>query len=246
MPFLTSTAHRLSAVARYLEHPKLYVLRRRQVLLDTFEKLDQPWFHALNIKTVLDIGANTGQFARTIMAVLPDVHIYAFEPLPDCFQQLQAHLGQAQKFTAFNVGLGEQSGKLSFERNVYSPSSSFLKMTEQHREAFPYTRDSHQVTVKVECLDDLAKNLMITEPLLIKIDVQGYELHVLRGGEQTIKRARMLIVETSFETLYEKQPLFDDVYCLLRNWGFAYVGALDQLIHPQTGRVLQADSMFVR
>jgi hypothetical protein len=84
------------------------------------------------------------------------------------------------------------------------------------------------------------------EPLLVKIDVQGYEDYVLRGGEQTIRRARLIIIETSFQAQYEAQPLFDDVYRTLTGWGFAYVGAIDQLMNPSNGSIVQQDSLFIR
>ncbi len=79
----------------------------------------------------------------------------------------------------------------------------------------------------------------------MKIDVQGYEDRVLRGGEQTVKRAQVLLVETSFQQLYEGQALFEDILALLRGWGFRYAGALDQLLNPRTGEALQQDSIFV-
>jgi hypothetical protein len=95
-------------------------------------------------------------------------------------------------------------------------------------------------------LDDLAPQLELRDPLFIKIDVQGYEDEVLAGGEQTIRRAAVVLVETSFETLYEDQPLFDEVYRTLTGWGFRYAGSLDQICSPQDRRPLQADSLFVR
>jgi hypothetical protein len=75
--------------------------------------------------------------------------------------------------------------------------------------------------------------------------VQGYEGHVLAGGEQTVRRAALVIVETSFLPLYAGQPLFADVYRLLTSWGFTYAGALAQLPHPEDGRLMQEDSLFI-
>jgi hypothetical protein len=98
----------------------------------------------------------------------------------------------------------------------------------------------------MERLDALAPALALSPPLLIKIDVQGYEDRVLRGGEETVKRAQVLIVETSFQRLYEEQALFEDVFRLLSGWGFRYAGALDQLLNPRSGEALQQDSIFVK
>lgn len=246
MKLLTKVTSRLHSLARYIKHPELLSVRRSGGLPDIYIALNRPWFLALGIRTVLDIGANQGQFAATMLKLLPDSRVYSFEPLPDCFAQMQAKLAPNARFKGLNVGLAETSAEIQFERNDYSPSSSFLQMSETHKSAFPFTTNSHPVSVRVERLDDCADSLDLTQPLLVKVDVQGYEMKVLAGGEQTIKCARMLIVETSFETLYQGQPLFPEVAGRLADWGFRYAGALDQLTHPVDGRILQADSIFLK
>jgi len=120
-------------------------------------------------------------------------------------------------------------------------------MGDLHKQAFPTSATvAKEVPVKVARLDGLSDQLAIVEPLLVKIDVQGYELHVLRGGEQTIRRAEAVIVETSFQPLYQGGPLFSDVFQLLTGWGFMYQGALAALEAPASGAQLQEDSLFVR
>ena len=246
MALLTEFTRKLNSIARYIENPQLLNLRRRGVILDTFYVLNKPWIHELNITTIIDIGANVGQFATSINAVLPNAQIYSFEPIPDCFQQLQASMANVPNFTAFNIGIGDRADNLVFQCNSYSQSSSFLEMTNLHKKAFPETFDSHPINVKIEKLDVVAEKLVLTDSLLVKIDVQGYENKVLAGGEATIKRAKLIIIETSFATLYEGQPLFDDIYRQLKNWGFVYAGAFDQLYNPQNGKILQADSIFIK
>jgi FkbM family methyltransferase len=204
------------------------------------------WMRAGNIRTILDIGANVGQFAVTANMVLPRARIISFEPLPDCYAALRTRMARANDFQALNTAVGDSTATLAFERNGFSDSSSFLPMAEAHKRLFPFTRDSRPVEVPVARLDDLASQLPITDPLLVKIDVQGYEDRVLRGGEQTIRRARMVIVETGFEELYEGQPLFDEIYRLLVAWGFQYHSSLDQLVSPDDGRILQENSVFLR
>lgn len=246
MKFITEFTHRLNSIARYIENPQLLMLRQQGGLPNTFLLLNQPWFHSLNIETILDIGANVGQFAVTVNALLPKAQIYSFEPLTDCCEKLKVRMSACNTFTAFNLGLGDQSGNLMFDRNSYSPSSSFLKIADVHKKAFPKTKDTKTLEVKIDRLDNIAQQLAIANPFMVKIDVQGYEYKVLQGGEQTIKNARLVITETSFVTLYDNQPLFKDIYSTLINWGFIYAGSLDQLYNPQDGRVLQADSIFIK
>lgn len=243
---LTEFTHKLSSIARYIENPKLLMLRQRGGLPNTFFLLDKPWFHELNIATVIDIGANIGQFAITINTLLPKAQIYSFEPLPECFEQLQSRMQSCNKFVGFNVGLGDKPGNLTFAKNAFTPSSSFLKMTNLHKTIYPHTKTNNIVNVKVETLDQMLFDREISDPLLIKLDVQGYEDRVICGGKETIKRAKILIIETSFETLYEDQPLFGDLYLELIKYGFIYGGAIEQSHNPKTGEVIQADSIFIK
>jgi FkbM family methyltransferase len=239
-------AHYLRVAARYLEDPAQLRMRRHYFIPSLYAALSTPWLQAFRFATVLDIGASVGDFAFTIRPLLPDAQIYSFEPLPDCYQLMLDHLKGAAKFEAFNLALGEQSGELEFQRSGHSPSSSFLKMAASHKTAYPASADNRAVQVRMERLDDLAARLVLTEPMLVKIDVQGYEDHVLRGGQQTMQRASAVIIETSFEPLYEDQPLFSDVYSWLAAQGFTYVGGLDQLCDPYDQRPLQQDGLFVR
>jgi FkbM family methyltransferase len=178
--------------------------------------------------------------------MLPNARIYSFEPLPDCFAQLEARMNDNPKFVGFNLGLGNQSGDQVIERNNFSPSSSFLPMAEIHKSAFPFTKNTRDLHVKVERLDTLAPSLKLDAPMLVKIDVQGYEQFVLEGGEETIKRAKIVMIETSFALLYEGQALFQHLYQTLTSWGFEYLGAIDQLHDPKDGRPLQEDSLFIK
>lgn len=245
MSLVKKITHRLHTGVSYIEHPGLLSLPRG-VLVEAYLKFRQPWFQSMGIATILDIGANIGQSAATVRAAFPQAWIYSFEPLPDCFEQLQRRMNGDSRFTAFNIGIGDRSGELTFQRSSFSPSSSFLPMAETHKTAFPYTSDATELKVKVQRLDDIAPTIHIHEPLLVKIDVQGYEEHVLRGGEHTIQKAKAVIVETSFRTLYEGQPLFDSVYQRMRDWGYTYFGSLDQLDNPVDGENIQADSIFIR
>jgi FkbM family methyltransferase len=246
MRALSRAARKVWAAAQYLESPRLVRLRLRGVPRSLVVALDRPFLRERPIRTVLDVGANSGQFALCAQALFPDARIHSFEPLPDVYQALSRAIAPFPAIRAWNLALGEQAGALRFERNDYTPSSSALPMTAAHRAEFPFTERSVPVEVTVERLDDVAPRLDLADELFVKIDVQGYEDRVLRGGAATLRRARVILVETSFTVLYEGQARHDDVHRTLVDWGFAYRGALDQLVSPRTGEVLSADSLFVR
>ncbi len=204
------------------------------------------WLQQQPIRTVIDIGANTGQFAAIIHGLFPRARIYAFEPLPDCHQQLMDNMREVPGFVAFNVALGDQDGGGRIYRHDFTPSSSLLPSSPLLKSAFPYTGQERLDTVSMRRLDTIAMQLELEDDLLVKIDVQGYEDRVILGGQQTLSRASVLIVETSFARLYEGQILFDGIYELVKNLGFHYSGSLDQMASPLDGRVLQADAVFIK
>ena len=105
-------------------------------------------------------------------------------------------------------------------------------------------KESKEVKVKIERLDDLMRTTKFDGPTLIKIDVQGFEDQVIKGLPETLRRADLLIVEASFRTLYDGQPLFDDIYALMRENGFKFVGIQDYLADPRDGQILQIDGVF--
>ncbi len=242
---LSAAAGRINTVARYMGDPVLLDLRRRGLPCECYTLLNRTWLREMGFRTILDIGANTGQFAVAANALFPEAAIYSFEPLPDCFKTLNANMAHAKKFGAFNLGLGAERGELQFNRSSFAPSSSFRKMAAFHREAYPWTADNQTVTVRVDRLDDAAGMIDMAGPILLKIDVQGYEDQVLIGGEQTARRATVIIIETSYVTLYEGQPLFGEIYRTLTGWGFEYKGSLEQAFDRPSGRAMYSDGVFV-
>jgi FkbM family methyltransferase len=243
---LSVISRKIQSLVSLIENPKLIPLRKYGVGAGEYIFMSQPWFRAFKIKTILDVGANQGQFALVVNAVFPEAQVYSFEPVPSCFEALKRNTERIKSFKAFNLGLGDSTDELEFELNDFSASSSFLKMADSHKEIFPYTSQAKSIKVKVDRLDNLQSHLEIEHPLLVKIDVQGYEDRVLEGGREVIQAAKVVIIETSFCSLYQDQALFDRIYQQLTELGFSYKGMLGQMQNPHSGEVLQSDSIFVR
>lgn len=214
--------------------------------IPTGQKQQQQWLVDMQIKTVLDIGANTGQFAQSICEILPDAMIYSFEPLPDCYEELVRSFADKPQFKAFNVALGNETGSIKMNRNEFSLSSSLLPLAELHKQNFPFARKEVIQEVNIARLDDFADNLELREPILIKLDVQGFEGSVIDGGIGVIKQASMILIELSIEELYEGQLLFDDIYQKLKDLGFQYRGNYTQANSPIDGRILYVDGIFTK
>jgi FkbM family methyltransferase len=202
------------------------------------------WLKNLRIRTVLDIGANTGQFAAEMRSILPGAAIYSFEPLRDAYASLLSQMKREPAFKAFNFALGDVDAKTLIHRSRYSPSSSLLPMLELHKSAWPHTDEVGTEEIEVRQLDTL--DLFLEPSVLVKMDVQGFEDRVIAGGRTTINAAACVITEVSFQMLYEGQPLFNDIYRMLRAMGFEFGGHWGQLPNPNDGRPLQADAIFIK
>ncbi|EMI17886.1 methyltransferase [Rhodopirellula maiorica SM1] len=205
-----------------------------------------PWKQLLryNPATILDIGANDGYSVKVFREWMPEATIYSFEPIADCFRQVEQVLNETPPGQAFHFALGDTNETSIIHRNQSTPSSSLLPMDDLHRDEFPHTTNFVDETIQVKRLDDVADQLQIVGPLIVKIDVQGFEDRVIRGGERTLKMAHAIIVELSSYSLYQGQPSFADVHSQLDRLGFVFRGTVDQMLSPHDGRVLQFDGLF--
>lgn len=240
-----------SLVQTYLQlkYPEARRMKKKGIPFDHFRELNRSWLRTLGIKTVLDIGANKGQFAKLAREVFAEARIYSFEPLPDCFRELQNALSGDKKFFPFNKAIGRSESILEFFRSIHSPSSSFLEMEELHKEAFPESiggQVQQAIEVKVDTLDGFYTSEKPELPVLLKIDVQGFEGEVIAGATNMLKNVKVVILEMSVRKLYKDQPLFHDIYMAMHNHGFGYHGNLSQMIHPVTGEVVQLDAIFIQ
>jgi FkbM family methyltransferase len=225
-----------------------YVLRSvfQRVHLGEFLRMNRRWVKEAGIRTVIDIGAHSGEFSSAIRALLPSAQIYAFEPLPDCYEKIRTRFNADPNYRVFHNSLGEQRGQVKFWLSKFSKASSVLPMADMHKSEFPWSSELVPIDVQIAKLDDFAEHIATIPKVLAKIDVQGYEDRVIRGGAAILEKVDYILIEVSFRPLYEGQGSFDDVYKLLKELGFSYRGNLDQLLSPTDGTVLQADAFFAR
>lgn len=203
------------------------------------------WVSPYGFKTFIDIGAHHGEFVDHWLASFPGLEVIAFEPLPEFSALLKAKYAQNKKIKIHDLALGDaQNEQIPLHISSYAPSSSLLKMGALHKEAFPHTAESTSTQVKIARLDDVLSQARFESPLLIKIDTQGYEHKVISGGEATLAKAKLLLIEVSFSTLYEEQELFDGIYSRLKKLGFRFIGMRNQILSPLDKRPLQAHAWF--
>lgn len=196
--------------------------------------------------TVIDVGANVGQFAVASAKLFPNVSVHSFEPNPDCVAALRKNVMSLGKVSVYPVALGESEGEVAFHVNSHSHSSSILPLGENHRGAFPDAREIGTIQVKISTLDKIFADVELLSPVLLKLDLQGYEAQALRGAAETLKRVDYVVLEASFKPMYEGEMLFMDVVRLMEGCGFVFLRPVGLLPDPRTGEILQMDALFRR
>ncbi len=163
--------------------------------------------------TVLDVGAHHGQFALFAAQRFPGADILCFEPQPEALAQLRrTATSMLDGLTIFPYAAGAEPARLDMHISARDDSSSLLPISERGQAAaFPGTQETGTITVEVRSLDEMLSPARLTPPVLLKIDVQGSELEVLRGANRTLDHVDDVLVEASFRELYAGQPLVSSV-----------------------------------
>ena len=198
-----------------------------------------------NVRTVLDVGANCGHFSRAAAQCFPSAAVHAFEPLKVCQQALQKVALRFPQVRVHPVALGERVGEVTMHENAFPDSSSLLTMTERHKQLWPKTRQETPITVPLQTLDGLREHFG-AGPHFLKLDVQGYELNVLRGAEATLRDTLVVFTEVLFEQFYEGQVDFPTMFDFMRARGFRFVEFASECRLPPRGEVAYTDAVFLK
>ena len=200
----------------------------------------------LAVATVLDVGANQGQYGTWLRRIGFQGAIVSCEPMAEPFAILEALAAADPSWTALRLAAGEADATLSMHVSANSVSSSLLAPTPGQVAAAPESAAVRREEVAVRRLDDVAAELDLAGPLWLKIDTQGFERQVLAGGPDVLKRAVAVQCEVSLTELYEGQTDYVTILGLLRDAGFELVRTEPAFVDPGSGDALQLDVLLVR
>jgi FkbM family methyltransferase len=197
----------------------------------------------LDCDLIVDVGGNRGQFSLMSRIVKPDVPIMAFEPIPaeaDIFRKALS----GKNVQLHQTALGEKAGEAEIHLSRSADSSSLLPIGDEQKKLFQNTDEIGTLKIPVKRLDDFKSEWGRYSRILLKIDVQGFELSVLKGGVETLKNCAYIYVECSETELYVGQALYRDVADFLGQQGFNLKSRYNDTVVD--GKLIQADYLFTR
>ena len=197
---------------------------------------------------LIDVGANTGQFALSIHKAGFKGSILSFEPLPDAWITLSKRVALDKSWNLNpRCAVGDYNGTTIFNVSKNSVSSSVLDIAHNHIDAAPSSYFIDKIDVPIITLDsiDFPVNLSDTS-IALKVDVQGFEMSVLKGAQSLLDNVSIIILELSFSYLYSEQTSWQDMIAFLSTKGFQIWSIQPGFTNNKTGQMLQADGIFVR
>jgi FkbM family methyltransferase len=205
-------------------------------------------FDFYGIDTVLDIGANKGQFAQELRNELGfSKRIVSFEPLNSAYEILKTNAERDPQWEAFNFALGDTEAKSEINIAENSLSSSLLKMMPCHLKAAPESEYVGRQVIEIRRLDSIFADICAANSnVYMKIDTQGFESNVIKGAENALPYIETIQLEMSLVPLYEGELLFGDLYSLLSKKGYSLVSVESGFSDQTSGQLLQVDGVFHR
>jgi FkbM family methyltransferase len=197
-----------------------------------------------NVDTIIDVGANRGQFLFSAEKAFPNAQIYSFEPIYRLYSSIKNKI-KNQNLNIFNLAISSKDGDIIFYESNYSHISSALKIDLNNKN--PKYADAKVIERKVASysLSTFFKEKQLIGSILLKIDAQGLEKDILVSAGDFLQKIDYLVLELAFEELYKEQSLFAEIHGFLAENGFIMVAPLD--FHKgNQGCIIEADILYRR
>jgi FkbM family methyltransferase len=215
------------------ERPR-YVDDTRALLLE----LQARGFEA---RTVLDVGASDGRWSAMAAERFPKARFFLIEARAEMRGPLDAFCERHPGSRWLQAGAGAAAGERLLTIREDRHGSSFLPAA-----SLDEARSGRQRSVPVVTIDSLLDGAGMAMPNLVKLDVQGFELEVLRGGRHLFGAVEVFIVETSFFRFLPGMPLFHEVIAFMADRGYYAYDFAGSLRRPYDGALGQTDICFAR
>lgn len=196
-------------------------------------------------RVIFDIGANRGDVTRNYTQLFPGADIHAFEPTEEFHAAfLQQHSGNP-RVRLNKLALSEKEGDALFYLNKSGDTNSLLESIHIGASSDKSCETIGSRTVRTQTLDNYCAEAGIEHIDILKIDTQGAELSILKGGERMFRERRvgLLYTEAYFKPQYKDQPLLYDIGNYLERFGYYLEGIYDPYYNDKL--ILWCDAIFL-
>ena len=169
------------------------------------------------INTIIDVGSNKGQFILLSKKFYPNCTIYSIEPITEIFNKLKKNFENYNKIKFYNLALGNKNTIKKIFITKRQDSSSILKPRKNIHTSYNLINNQK---IKIIKSSEILTNHQIKKKILVKIDVQGYEIEVLKGFGKKIKNINYILIEVTKGKIYKKQPSYVEIYKFLKKKNF--------------------------
>lgn len=187
-------------------------------------------------KYILDIGAYEGNWAEEVHSYFPSAKIMMIEGQTEKQILLNDKIKKNPLLSSRIALLGSEEREVEF--NIYETASSVYKEDNE--------TGAKIKKIMLELLDNVVSGTPFVSADLIKIDTQGYELEILKGGINTLKNAQVILLEVSFIDIYRDSPLASDILFFMKTNGFVLYDICSLMRRPFDKALFQSDFMFIK
>ncbi len=170
---------------------------------------------------IIDAGAHVGGDSIEMCRLFSGSKVHSFEPVPAIFQLLKHNTRKFTRITCHTIALSNKNGEqvMHVSSGASDGSSSFLQPKE-HLKDHPDVFFNQDITVQTITLDDWAAKQGIEQVHLLWLDMQGFELEVLKVSSVILPKVNAIHMEVSTRPTYEGVPLYNEVKTWMEANGF--------------------------
>lgn len=225
---------------------KLQLTRRWE---DIYE-LAMPFMAGVHVKGVVDGGAYHGTHSLRLANLFPHARVYAFEPAYGAFDELSKQAKVNQRIIPIQEALADKKGIATLNINKKRSTSSLLVSSVSDNIMANATNQFgtlERIDVKTISLDEVVNIFPDFSCEFLKLDLQGYEMKALRGARKCLTdTVHAIVAEVRFVPIYFNDVLFHEIDEYLSKFGFGLIYLLGSKYHATTGRLVEADALWVK
>lgn len=190
-------------------------------------------------KSILDVGANRGEWSRNAKSIFKQADFFLIEPQQELKPFLDKFCAKFPGSKWFQAAVGSEIGELTLTVWPDFIGSSLLPATLKYS-----GKSLEKRRVPILTIDNLINEKEIPIPDLIKLDAEGFELEVLKGASGCFGHTEIFILEVSFFRFFPKLPLFDEVLNFMLKKGYVVYDIVDFKRSLLDGVLGRADVAF--